>query len=115
MNAIRITAAAVLSVVAIGAHAASADNANRQLSYGELGYPVQAVSGVSPSRAQIVADFEQTRAQGLISTGELGSAPVVLEKSGSTITRAQVRAELAQAKANGELLSGELDHRSTRI
>jgi len=115
MNILRITAAAILSIFAIGAEAAQADKANHQLSYGELGYPVQIASGTSPSRAQIVAEFEQAQAKGQVSTGELGVFPVVSGKSDFIVTSAQVHAELEQAKANGQLSSGELNYGSTAI
>jgi hypothetical protein len=57
------------------------------------------------TRAQVVAELQQARAQGLLSTGELDYPPAI--EQASTTTRAQVQAELAAAEAAGRINSGE--------
>jgi hypothetical protein len=106
MNVIRITAAAALSALAIGAHAAQP-----QL-VGEQDYPVQVAeqSSSTVTRAQVLAELAQAKANGQLSTGEQDYPVQAAEQSGSTATRAQVLAELAQAKAAGLLSTGEASY-----
>ncbi|WP_237174033.1 DUF4148 domain-containing protein [Paracandidimonas lactea] len=60
------------------------------------------------TRAQVVAELQEARAQGLLSYGEL-DYPVV-QQAPSSKTRQQVQAELAAARAAGTLSHGELDY-----
>lgn len=57
------------------------------------------------TRAQVVAELQQARAQGLLSSGELDYPPAVEQTS--TVSRAQVQAQLAAAEAAGQIESGE--------
>ena len=74
----------------------------------------EAAHGVAPdssfkstlSRAQVVEQLRQARANGEIQLGELYGSRV--PNLHSTTSRAQVIGELKRAQANGEIVSGEL-------
>lgn len=63
------------------------------------------VNDAPKTRAQVVAELQQARAQGLLSTGELDYPPAIVQTS--TKTRAQVQSELAAAEAAGQINNGE--------
>jgi len=92
MNTIK-TLAAVIAVTAAFAGTAQA---------GELDWPLDAPSASTLTRAQVVADLQDARAQGLVTTNELAYPPVA--------QHAQVRQELSAAQAAGLGMSGELDY-----
>lgn len=62
----------------------------------------------SKTRAQVVAELQEARAQGLLSTGQ-EDYPIV-NASTSSKTRAEVEAELVAAEAAGTISRGELDY-----
>lgn len=64
-------------------------------------YPEVASQGQPLTRAAVLADLAQARAQGLIPNGD-ADYPVYVA-SGSAKSRAEVKTELAQARAAGEL------------
>jgi len=99
MNTIK-TLAAVIAVTAAFAGTAQA---------GELDWPLDAPSASTLTRAQVVADLQDARAQGLVTTNELAYPPVA-QHADSQVTRAQVRQELSAAQAAGLGMSGELDY-----
>lgn len=67
------------------------------------------VSSSTPkTRAQVIAELVQARANGEISSNDADYP--VLPKFVSTKTRAQVIAELAQARANGEMNLNDADY-----
>ena len=99
MNTIKTLAAAIaVSAAFVGTAQA-----------GELDWPPEAPNVSSLTRAQVVADLQDARAQGLVTTGELAYPPVA-RQAGSQVTRAQVRQELSAAQAAGLDMSGELDY-----
>ena len=57
------------------------------------------------TRAQVVAELQQARAQGQLSNGELDYPPAIAQAS--TKSRAQVQQELAAAQAAGQIQVGE--------
>lgn len=72
----------------------------------------QATSAVAPegkTRAQVVAELQEARAMGLLSSGELDYPPVIRDTSNSK-SRQTILAELAAARKAGTLSSGELDY-----
>ncbi|MFW7342383.1 DUF4148 domain-containing protein [Pollutimonas sp. H1-120] len=69
--------------------------------------PVDASEG--KTRAQVVAERQEARALGLLSSGELDYPPVTADTSNSK-SRQAVLAELAAARKAGTLSSGELDY-----
>ena len=66
-------------------------------------------SAVTLTRAQVVADLQSARSQGLVATTEIGELPLA-SHAASQVTRAQVRQELSAAQAAGLEASGELDY-----
>ncbi len=60
------------------------------------------------TRAQVVTELQQARAQGLLSNGELDYPPAIA--STSSETRAQVVAELHAAEAVGQMSRGETNY-----
>ena len=99
MNTIK-TLAAAIAVSAAFAGAAQA---------GELDWPLDAPNATSLTRAQVVADLRDARAQGLVTTSELAYPPVA-QQPATQVSRAQVRQELSAAQAAGLDASGELDY-----
>ncbi|PLC52965.1 hypothetical protein CR155_16320 [Pollutimonas nitritireducens] len=63
----------------------------------------------SIDRAQVVAELQEARTQGLLSHGELDYPAVSLQPASSK-TRQEVRSELFDARAAGTLSHGELDY-----
>ena len=99
MNTLKTLAAAVaLSATFVGAAQA-----------GELDWPLPETSAATLTRAQVVADLQAARLQGLIATTEIGDLPLV-QPVASQVTRAQIRQELSAAQAAGLESSGELDY-----
>ncbi|OZI36859.1 hypothetical protein CEK29_20970 [Bordetella genomosp. 5] len=76
---------------------------------GELDWPLQETSATTLTRAQVVADLQSARSQGLVATTEVGELPLAAHAA-SQVTRAQVRQELSAAQAAGLEASGELDY-----
>lgn len=76
---------------------------------GELDWPLPETSAATLTRAQVVADLQAARSQGLIATSEIGDLPLA-QPVASQVTRAQVRQELSAAQAAGLESSGELDY-----
>jgi hypothetical protein len=64
---------------------------------------------VSKTRAQVVAELQQARAEGLLSTGE-ADYPAVVQANAGAKTRAQVESELVVAEAAGQVSTGESDY-----
>lgn len=64
---------------------------------------------VSKTRAQVVAELQQARAEGLLSTGE-SDYPAAIQANASQKTRAQVESELVVAEAAGQVSTGEADY-----
>jgi len=99
MNAIKTLAAALVATAAFAgaAHA------------GEQDWPPADTSASTLTRAQVVADLQAARAQGLVSTTELGYPPVA--RQGATqLTREQVREQLHAAQAAGLEQTSDLDY-----
>ncbi|WP_237174053.1 DUF4148 domain-containing protein [Paracandidimonas lactea] len=61
------------------------------------------------TRAQVVAELQEARASGLLSSGELDYPPVISDRSSSK-SRQTVLAELDAARKAGMLSNGELDY-----
>ena len=76
---------------------------------GELDWPLPETSAATLTRAQVAADLQAARSQGLIASTEIGDLPLA-EPVASQVTRAQVRQELSAAQAAGLESSGELDY-----
>lgn len=72
---------------------------------GQLGSNWQDHVTSTKSRAQVTAELEQARAQGLVVGGEEPFYPK--QPSATTKSRAQVIAELEQARANGLLVGAD--------
>lgn len=62
----------------------------------------------SKTRAQVIAEWQEAKALGLLSTDRL-DYPLALQPSNSK-TRQEVRAELADARAAGTLSRSDLDY-----
>jgi len=68
----------------------------------------QAEQTTTVTRAQVVAELQQARESGQLTSGELNYPPAIV--SSESKSRDQVLAELAAARAAGELSQGELDY-----
>lgn len=91
---IAITAAALFA--ALGSNAFADDKY-----VGELGSNWQEHIASTKSRAQVVAELEQARAQGLVVGGQEPFYPIQPATPTDSKSRTQVVAELEQARANG--------------
>ena len=99
MNTLKTLAAAIaVSAAFMGAAQA-----------GELDWPPADTSVSTLSRADVIADLQAAKAQGLVTTTELAYPPVAAQ-SASQLTREQVRQQLSAADAAGLNASGELDY-----
>lgn len=101
MNRKNIAIALIAAVASFGAVASNAaENGNN--------YPEIASQGQPLTRAAVLADLAQARAQGLIPNGD-ADYPVYVA-SASTKSRADVKAELAQARAQGLVPQNDVDY-----
>lgn len=75
------------------------------LSLAAAGLAPVAASAASLTRAQVVEQLQQARAQGLLSEGESGYP--VQQPVASNVSRNAVLADLALARANGQLNANE--------
>jgi anti-sigma28 factor (negative regulator of flagellin synthesis) len=64
--------------------------------------------GHDKTRAEVVAELAQAKADGQYTFGNLDYPPAMPQTS--SLTRAQVKAQLAQAKADGQYTFGNLDY-----
>ncbi|OZI66065.1 DUF4148 domain-containing protein [Bordetella genomosp. 1] len=94
------TLAAAIAVTAAFAGTAQA---------GEQDWPPADTSVSTVTRAQVVADLQAAREQGLVTTAELAYPPVTAT-SATQLTREQVQQQLHAAQAAGLDQSGELDY-----
>ncbi|KOF52866.1 MULTISPECIES: DUF4148 domain-containing protein [unclassified Achromobacter] len=101
-----LASAALISLAALSASAFASSNVEPN------NIPFQGVYGQvepgTPSRAQVVQELQQAKANGQYTFGELDYPPAQAQTT--SLTREQVREELAKAKANGEYTFGELDY-----
>ncbi|MCI3206062.1 hypothetical protein DBA20_13965 [Pandoraea capi] len=101
MNRKNIAIALIAAVASLGAVASNAaENANN--------YPDVASQGQPLTRAAVLADLAQARANGLIPQGD-ADYPVYVA-SGASKTRVEVKTELAQARAEGLLAENDTDY-----
>ncbi|MFC4276738.1 DUF4148 domain-containing protein [Achromobacter aloeverae] len=99
-----IATSLIISFALIGAAQAGTprgdvDNVPFQGTYGQ--------AGSSVSRAQVQAELQQAKAEGLVVRGDLDNAPFTAQAE-STVSRAQVAAEVA--KTPGATAFGDLNN-----
>ncbi|VVD84785.1 DUF4148 domain-containing protein [Pandoraea terrigena] len=101
MNRKNIAIALIAAVASLGGVASNAaENGNN--------YPEIASQGQPLTRAAVLTDLAQARAQGLIPHGD-ADYPVYVA-SVSTKSRADVKADLAQARAQGLVPQNDVDY-----
>jgi len=71
---------------------------------GELDYPPTIVQTSQLSRAQVIAELQQARADGQVIFGDIDEPAT--QVADSTVTRAEVHAEAVQANAHGPVAFG---------
>ncbi|VVE21180.1 hypothetical protein PCO31110_03178 [Pandoraea communis] len=101
MNTKNIAIVLIAAVASLGAVASNAaENGNN--------YPQVASQGQPLTRADVLADLAQARAQGVIPHGD-ADYPVYVA-SGPAMSRTEVKAQLAQARAEGLMAQNDIDY-----